>query len=994
MDAVFFNFHKEEDFSSYFSSYEEDSQSYDGLQNGAQNSDYHWLDYERELNGDMGLIPIPSETNFALSTSPPVKEDFNKIMSEWNHLVSLEVGDDLVDDLESASAVSLQMADDAGAIALPSPHEEDMLDIKAEDFDITKYVVGSEPDVPDVMSACGFEEHSSSISSPKQIENVNVKHERDVTNVAPKVKVEEEEEEDAMELEDVNVGKIETNAHAPDKVIKMEKSPMKKAKQCVMPPPKFGGKRIDMARGRYMVDEEDSSSDDEDIAIDVETVDGEEEISHPVLQAGDLNSLLEQFEATETTNMELHQQMPCTPERDAQNSVRMDDISLDIMIEQVKLISPIKSPMVIRKGPTKSNRQLLDFREAKPEGVTAITKVKSEKVEIKTENVSTNELKAAKEIKLDQSPVKDQRKNKQILDALPTELIDRIRASSKRKPVQLIEPIAPTKRRMMNNNTHSQSPAHIKDPIANSPLANRIINSNINNNHGIQTTTTNGNKFMNTVFKMTQNVMLDHDYCTYALPTHGVVKDGPNSAKDSGFSSAEEDEKIIRTQPTIKSSNGKLMVSLLKTNTIKKKLNLEEYKKRLQTRPNTKSCGTSPRASEDDENTRRLKHTEMLMKIAQDNLKLGNKSPQDGGGESVSLPPIEIPQIGAKSTNATTSTKVKDVTSCDTVKIKQEPPDDVQIIEVKRPPKNIVMKTLVSIGTNTEESWGHLEQILQNTHIKISPNSLISSIVEQLPKPKQVLPTKQVEHGEDKTIVFIDTTRPKKNTRAVHVQTLHSSSHLLRQRRRRSSSSCSSSSSSSSSSSYSSDDSARGSRSSRSRSRTSHSDRSQSRSRSRSRSNSRTPSPVRRKMQEMKEVEERRVVYVGKIADDMTKEDLRRRFARFGHITNLSVHFRRHGVNYGFVTFSHKQDAYDAVARGNDNKDEPQYDLSFGGRRLFCQTTYADLDNMHDDVLYDEFGAWPADNLCAGGADAPAKDDNSFDNLLRKAQAKLRNRKL
>lgn len=85
----------------------------------------------------------------------------------------------MVDDLESASAVSLQMADDAGAIALPSPHEEDMLDIKAEDFDITKYVVGSEPDVPDVMSACGFEEHSSSISSPKQIENVNVKHERD-----------------------------------------------------------------------------------------------------------------------------------------------------------------------------------------------------------------------------------------------------------------------------------------------------------------------------------------------------------------------------------------------------------------------------------------------------------------------------------------------------------------------------------------------------------------------------------------------------------------------------------------------------------------------------------------------------------------------------------------------------------------------------------------------------------------------------------------------
>lgn len=75
----------------------------------------------------------------------------------------------------------------------------------------------------------------------------------------------------------------------------------------------------------------------------------------------------------------------------------------------------------------------------------------------------------------------------------------------------------------------------------------------------------------------------------------------------------------------------------------------------------------------------------------------------------------------------------------------------------------------------------------------------------------------------------------------------------------------------------------------------------------------------------------------------MTREDLKLRFQCFGPISNVSVHFRTYGDNYGFVTFLHKLDAYEAVEHGNDDHMLPHYDLSFGGRRMFCKTTYADL---------------------------------------------------
>lgn len=82
-------------------------------------------------------------------------------------------------------------------------------------------------------------------------------------------------------------------------------------------------------------------------------------------------------------------------------------------------------------------------------------------------------------------------------------------------------------------------------------------------------------------------VQIDHTYCSQQLPYP------KHPSKDSGFESAEEEEQrnILKNQPTYKRADGKLMVSLLKLNTIKnnvvtednkkkRKLNLEEYKKR------------------------------------------------------------------------------------------------------------------------------------------------------------------------------------------------------------------------------------------------------------------------------------------------------------------------------------------------------------------------------------------------------------------------------
>ncbi|XP_029654992.1 uncharacterized protein LOC115228566 isoform X1 [Octopus sinensis] len=99
--------------------------------------------------------------------------------------------------------------------------------------------------------------------------------------------------------------------------------------------------------------------------------------------------------------------------------------------------------------------------------------------------------------------------------------------------------------------------------------------------------------------------------------------------------------------------------------------------------------------------------------------------------------------------------------------------------------------------------------------------------------------------------------------------------------------------------------------------------------------------------------DERRIVYVGKLPLNYTSNQLKELFSKWGPVEKVSLHFREHQDNYGFVTFYHQSDAYLSMDATSKIKDFP-FDVCFGGRRTFCQESYADLDSLVEDE--EEFG--------------------------------------
>lgn len=858
MDAGFLNYHKEEEFSSLFLEPSDVSGCYDDVRNHL----YTWeWDSERELNGDIGLIPTISNhlTNTSsdfcpISTSPPTNsDDFHRIVSDWQNAVKL---DHDIDDLT--------------------------VDVKICTNDVAKYIQNS---------GC----HTSINQFGNCQTNFDNEDKFDLTEYINDI-------DDRQRLQNNSKGL------------------------------KTGGKKIDINAQRYVLDDEEDC-DSEDDAVDVETLSDSDQTSPLVLQATDVNTLLEQFEANETTNSEIKQKEMDT---NALTNIKQEItiIEEDIKVEpedndfpedndyefdmKVKLPNFVEETGYLKPTPIddiiSNKRTKLDLNNSSSpikdhiDQLMQVDDVNNKNTSYA--NVPNNSNNNSKET------------SRQILNALPTELINRIRQNSKRKPITVIPPIIPVKKR-------SQS-------IQNPP-------------------------------EKAVTIILDHTYCTKSdlkndLKAENKILTIPR--KDSGFSSAEEDEQraILRLQPKVKNADGTLMVSLLKANTIisnqnptKKKLNLEEYKKR---RSQNFSGQNSPLLDE-DENTRRLRHQEMLMKMA-----------------------YEVINNQNKETNINNNNEIN------------EGKEKLEIKEIIIP-QNIIKKTLVSTGTNTEESWGHVEQILEKTKI-LPPHSLISSIVETLPLIK-IEPNQQQnndstdQHGEDKTISYIDANIPKPKAKSASTQTIRTtmkstqSQHIQQRRqidRRQRQISRSSSSSSSSSTSTS----------------------------SRSSSRSRSPSPIHRKRVELERVvEERRVIYVGRIEDGMTREELRRRFAKFGPICNVSTHFRTEADNYGFVTFVNKEDAYTAVEYGNADPADRQYDLSFGGRRLFCQQKYSDLDRVNDtdtDTYYLYNSDCPVSLLAQSSQisihhqqqimqhhQTNQSSSSSFDSLLRAAQAKLQRKR-
>lgn len=278
-----------------------------------------------------------------------------------------------------------------------------------------------------------------------------------------------------------------------------------------------------------------------------------------------------------------------------------------------------------------------------------------------------------------------------------------------------------------------------------------------------------------------ETVQLDHDYCSLMSPYP------KNPKKDSGFESAEEDERtVLKNQPTVKNADGTLMVSLLKANTVKpathesevrkkRKLNLAEYKKRrefvVKTEDNSHNNSSMDSFSNsnviEDEMTKRKKHEEKLLQMSIDLLnttpnKLIKTEPQKETGVTESL--IEtVPSVQSHSSETS-----------------------VTVI-----PIDMEVKTYLSVATNTEVIAAlplcpepvveEIKPLLQNP--KINTNSLIASVIENIPKvkskhkslleekskPVNTPPSK--EHGENKTIVYLPKNRSRPQMRTVYVQT-------------------------------------------------------------------------------------------------------------------------------------------------------------------------------------------------------------------------------
>ncbi|KAJ8928328.1 hypothetical protein NQ314_019125, partial [Rhamnusium bicolor] len=199
--------------------YADDSTSLDGVHDFSTNNQYDWdMENEREINGDIALIPVSSsicETMNNISESPPCNDDFQKIMNDWQHDVCWEYSSGKVREIGS------------------------------EDFSIDDPII-----IPEENNDETVEQKSSPLH---EILNLPSSSTFDITTYL--------NEEEPKPVQNVPVRK-----------------------------PKAGMKKIDLKAQRYIVEEDEDD-------VDVETI--SECGNSPVLEAVDLNSLLEQFEATE-----------------------------------------------------------------------------------------------------------------------------------------------------------------------------------------------------------------------------------------------------------------------------------------------------------------------------------------------------------------------------------------------------------------------------------------------------------------------------------------------------------------------------------------------------------------------------------------------------------------------------------------------------------------------------------------------------------------------
>ncbi|KAL1498234.1 hypothetical protein ABEB36_009066 [Hypothenemus hampei] len=821
----------------------------------------------------------------------------------------------------------------------------------------------------------------------------------------------------------------------------------------------FGGKKIDMKAGRYIIDEDDDNDE-----VDVETTE-----DCPVLESKNTDNLLFEFEALDVNAKENMKMVTSTPKKhSAKAQINKKTSSLDF----IDLTKPEKNETINKqqRNGLVTNKNSITSSKCSKKSEGTIPKEKSLTSSSKQANKVNSQPSEAKKKALQKSPPKELinrikssmqnskhvRKTTIVIDPIPSKSKKKLKFDkqknspenesninilesiemgiqhtkkelppSKGKPSKSTtrEPVKRKKLALKQEQNLSEcklakmprisptAPIKIEEPKS-VPINNKLQDLNKKKQTSVrlmaqQTERTTGNHSLNNLKKgltsghqtlidgksqivpvaseasqIQHSAMIStkiNDHIPYTVKTDSDKNNGlinktdikrekveidPVSSVTSDHTYCnssnpvkEEDEKVyLDCQPLVKNPDGKLMVSLLKSNTkrdsgsIKKKLNLEEYKKR-----HNISTGQSDKlkkfSSIDNRNNngfsennddRVKKHEEKMRKMSEALLKTVPKSQKSENSVPV---------------NGMASTRKQMVASN-----YRQLSEAALALRSPEPPEHLEKRKLVSIGVNTDywisktnipaEKLPHIKPILEKAGGKLSENSLFTALVKNIPKADgKNRQTETIDQRENFEIFYLRKDRVRPQTKARSVQTTQSLP--IRLEKQGSLSSCCSSSSvgrnspkrgrgefsgytprslSSRSSPVSYGSYSGASSSSRASSRSSCSNHYRS-------MNETEREKARREY--LSAVDERRIIFVGRISPTTTREDLRRKFCRFGTILSISLHFRHRNSyleHYGFVTYKYMIDAHEAFSHGNDDRTFPSYDISFGGRRQFCES--------------------------------------------------------
>ncbi|XP_063784093.1 peroxisome proliferator-activated receptor gamma coactivator 1-beta [Pseudophryne corroboree] len=124
---------------------------------------------------------------------------------------------------------------------------------------------------------------------------------------------------------------------------------------------------------------------------------------------------------------------------------------------------------------------------------------------------------------------------------------------------------------------------------------------------------------------------------------------------------------------------------------------------------------------------------------------------------------------------------------------------------------------------------------------------------------------------------------------------------------------------------------------------------------------------IQRKRQ--KAIDEGRVIYIRNLSNSVNDNELKRRFEVFGEITECRVLSRNRGEKYGFITYRCSEHAALSLKKGPSlrKRNEPSFNMSYGGLRHFFWTKYNDLDSNTEEssptVMKSKYEAMDFDSL-------------------------------